>query len=305
ADVDGSHIRTLLLTFFYRQMPELIDRGYVYIGLPPLYKLKQGKQEMYLKDDAALNAYLLNSAVEGAELMPGAGVPPIRAEALERLLHLWQQAEDALPRLSLRCDSAVLGAMFEHAPLEEGAWHDAQALQAWGDALVAGLNAEGLGRARYGFTVQPSGEHGAVLLLTRSQHGLDHTWVMARGFFASAEFRPILELSRAAHGLIEAGASIRRGNANRVVQNLAQARAVLFEEAKKGRMIQRFKGLGEMNPEQLWETTVNPETRRLLQVRIEDAISADRVFAMLMGEAVEPRREFIESNALKVANLDI
>ncbi|EQD68747.1 DNA gyrase subunit B, partial [mine drainage metagenome] len=130
ADVDGSHIRTLLLTFFYRQMPELIDRGYVYIGLPPLYKLKQGKQEMYLKDDAALNAYLLNSAVEGAELMPGAGVPPIRAEALERLLHLWQQAEDALPRLSLRCDSAVLGAMFEHAPLEEGAWHDAQALQA-------------------------------------------------------------------------------------------------------------------------------------------------------------------------------
>ena len=305
ADVDGSHIRTLLLTFFYRQMPELIDRGYVYIGLPPLYKLKQGKQEMYLKDDAALNAYLLNSAIEGAELVPGEGAPPIRAEALERLLRLWQQAEDALPRLSMRCDNAVLGAMFEHAPLDEGVWHDTHALQEWADALVAGLNAEGLGRARYSFTVQPGGEHGAVLLLTRSQHGLDHTWPMARGFFASAEFRPILELSRAAHDLIEAGASIRRGSANRAVQNLAQARAVLFEEAKKGRMIQRFKGLGEMNPEQLWETTVNPETRRLLQVRIEDAISADRVFAMLMGEAVEPRREFIESNALKVANLDI
>ncbi|EQD74102.1 gyrase subunit B [mine drainage metagenome] len=124
--------------------------------------------------------------------------------------------------------------MFEHAPLEEGAWHDAQALQVWGDALVAGLNAEGLGRARYGFTVQPSGEHGAVLLLTRSQHGLDHTWVMARGFFASAEFRPILELSRAAHGLIEAGASIRRGNASRVCRTLHKRARFCSKKPKRG-----------------------------------------------------------------------
>ncbi len=304
ADVDGSHIRTLLLTFFYRQMPELIERGHVYIGLPPLYRLKQGKQELYLKDDAALNTYLLASAVEGAELMPAAGAPPIRGEALERLLRQWQQAEDALSRLSVRCDMKVLEALFEHPPFDETLWQNDAALQHWADALVAGLNGEGLGRARYSLAVQP-GEHGPTLLLTRSQHGLAHTWSLGRGLFTSGEFRPILDLSRAAHGLIEPGASIRRGGATAAVRSLREARAFLFEEARKGRQIQRFKGLGEMNPEQLWETTVNPETRRLLQVRVEDAIDADRVFAMLMGEAVEPRREFIESNALKVANLDV
>ena len=306
ADVDGSHIRTLLLTFFYRQMPELIERGYVYIGLPPLYKLKQGKQELYLKDDGALNAYLLNNAVEGAELVPAASAPPIRAEALGQLLRLWQHAEDALPRLNTRCDSAVLAAMFEHAPLEDDVWHDPAALTVWAERLLAPLNAEGLGRARYGARVIADGEHGTTLQLQRSQHGLEHAWSLTRGFFASVEYRPLLELSRAVHGLIEAGASVRRGGGGaRPVRNFGEARAFLFEEAKKGRLIQRFKGLGEMNPEQLWETTVNPETRRLLQVRIEDAIGADRIFAMLMGEAVEPRREFIESNALKVANLDI
>ena len=305
ADVDGSHIRTLLLTFFYRQMPELIERGHVYIGLPPLYKLKQGKQELYLKDDPALNAYLLANAVEGAELVPAANAPPIRGEALERLLRLWQAAEEALPRLAVRCDSAVLAAMFEHVPLEESLWHDREALGHWASTLLQPLNAGGLGRARYSAEIVVEGEHGPVLRITRNQHGMEHIWTLTRGLAASGEFRPLLELSRVAHGLVEAGASIRRGGSGRSVRTLGEARGFLFDEAKKGRQIQRFKGLGEMNPEQLWETTVNPETRRLLQVRIDDAIGADRIFAMLMGEAVEPRREFIESNALKVANLDV
>ncbi len=304
ADVDGSHIRTLLLTFFYRQMPELIARGYIYIGLPPLYRLKQGKQELYLKDDAALNAYLIANAVEAAELQPGPAAPPIRAEALERLLRLWQQAEDAVPRLSVRCDSAMLEALFEYAPLEDTMWSDPAALIAWCAGLERLLNGEGLGRPRYRLQVV-GGEHGNVLQLTRSQHGLLHHWTLGRGLFASSEFRPLLELARLCHGLIEDEATVRRGSAQQTVRSVREARAFLFEEAKKGRQIQRFKGLGEMNPEQLWDTTVNPETRRLLQVRIEDAIDADRVFAMLMGEAVEPRREFIESNALQVANLDI
>ncbi|MER3546165.1 MAG: DNA gyrase subunit B, partial [Rhodanobacteraceae bacterium] len=145
----------------------------------------------------------------------------------------------------------------------------------------------------------------AALLVTRNQHGSEHTWILPQPFFAGQEYRPLLEISRALHGLIRPGAQIRRGGASHPIADFTQAREWLFEEAKKGRNIQRFKGLGEMNPEQLWETTVNPETRRLLQVRIEDAVAADQIFATLMGDVVEPRRDFIETNALKVANLDI
>jgi DNA gyrase subunit B len=306
ADVDGSHIRTLLLTFFYRQMPELIERGHVYIGLPPLYKLKQGKQELYLKDDAALNAYLISSAVDGAALEYTPHAPAITGEALEKLLRDYQAALDQVERLGHRFDANMLSAMLEHPPLEAGLWADAAAMQGWLDALAGRLAASGLGKPRYRLALRPANEQQpAAVEVVREQHGLSHTWLLPQPFFASAEFRPILAISQQLAGLIQPEAVVRRGNASRGVASFAEARGWLLEEAKKGRSIQRFKGLGEMNPEQLWETTVNPETRRMLQVGIEDAIAADQMFSMLMGEAVEPRRDFIEANALKVANLDI
>lgn len=307
ADVDGSHIRTLLLTFFYRQMPELIERGHVYIGLPPLYKLKQGKQELYIKDDAALNTYLISSAVDHAELEYSPQAPVIRGEALEKLLRDYQIALDQIARLSHRHDSAVLLAMLELPPFEAAWWQQPEALEAWLAQLQAGLAASGLGKPRYRLSLRPAQAEGqaAAIEVVRDQHGLSHIKLFPQSFFASGEFRPILTASQQLHGLIQQEAVIRRGNASRGVVNFAEVSRWLLEEAKKGRSIQRFKGLGEMNPEQLWETTVNPETRRMLQVGIEDAVAADQMFSMLMGEEVEPRRDFIETNALKVANLDI
>jgi len=306
ADVDGSHIRTLLLTFFYRQMPELIERGHVYIGLPPLYKLKQGKQELYLKDDAALNAYLISSAVDGAALEYAPHAPAITGEALEKLLRDYQTALDQIERLGHRFDANVLSAMLEHPPMEPLLWADHAAMQGWLDTLANRLAASGLGKPRYRLALRPAHEQQpAAIEVVREQHGLSHTWLLPQPFFGSTEFRPILAISQQLAGLMQPEAVARRGNASRGVTTFAEARSWLLDEAKKGRSIQRFKGLGEMNPEQLWETTVNPETRRMLQVGIEDAIAADQMFSMLMGEAVEPRRDFIEANALKVANLDI
>ncbi|MEO8672271.1 MAG: DNA topoisomerase (ATP-hydrolyzing) subunit B [Tahibacter sp.] len=306
ADVDGSHIRTLLLTFFYRQMPELIDRGYIYIGLPPLYKLKQGKQELYLKDDAALNQYLISNAVDGAELRTSSAAPPIAGVALERLLADFQVALDQIQRLSHRCDPLVLDAMLELPP-PEGDWSSSSAiLTEWLASLSNRLNGTSPGRARYGLDTQLATiDHPAALVIDRQQHGLTSRQVLPATFLAGSEFKPILDVARQLAGLLQPGAEIRRGNSAHPIQRFADARRWLMDEAKKGRTIQRFKGLGEMNPEQLWETTVNPETRRLLQVSVEDAVAADQIFSTLMGDVVEPRRAFIESNALRVSNLDV
>lgn len=306
ADVDGSHIRTLLLTFFYRQMPELIERGYVYIGLPPLYKLKQGKTELYLKDDGALNQYLIGNAVDQAELRYSTEAPPIVGVALEKLLAEYQAALDQIERLSHRCDANLLTAMLELPPLDEAVWSDEAATAKWLSRIASKLNNVGLGRAQYRLRVQlATAEHPAALVVERDQHGLTHTQILPASFIASPEMRPILDVARHLADLVQAGAEVRRGNASAPVDSFARARSWLMDEAKKGRTIQRFKGLGEMNPDQLWETTVNPETRRLLQVSIEDAVAADQIFSTLMGDVVEPRREFIEANALRVANLDV
>ncbi|NCT71768.1 MAG: DNA topoisomerase (ATP-hydrolyzing) subunit B [Xanthomonadaceae bacterium] len=306
ADVDGSHIRTLLLTFFYRQMPELIERGHVYIGLPPLYKLKQGKQELYLKDDAALNVYLANNAVEGASLIPADGEPPISGEALEKLLLVFTTAHDVIARNAHRYDPVLLESLIDFTPLD--AEHLQQNIDERHelDALEAKLNRGSLGSARYALTLQPATEQRpAALLVTRRHMGEELVQVLSLSAFESGELRPLREAASLLHGLVREGAQVVRGNKAQSVATFADAQAWLLEEAKKGRSIQRFKGLGEMNPEQLWDTTVNPDTRRLLQVRIEDAVAADQIFSTLMGDVVEPRREFIEDNALKVSNLDI
>ena len=306
ADVDGSHIRTLLLTFFYRQMPELIERGHVYIGLPPLYKLKQGKQELYLKDDSALNAYLISHAVEGAELICGEGQPAVSAAALEQLLGLYGGAQDAIRRLSHRHDPAILEALLELPPPATHLFADGADAAAWIDALQNKLARAGLGKPRYRISLQRAeGEQPAALRVSRQHHGLSSEQLWPQAMFEAAELRPVIEAARQLHDLLSAGATISRGSRSQAVSRFADVHHWLFEEAKRGRTIQRFKGLGEMNPEQLWETTVNPETRRLLRVRIEDAVAADEIFSTLMGDVVEPRRDFIEDNALKVANLDV
>ena len=304
ADVDGSHIRTLLLTFFYRQMPELIERGHIYIGLPPLYKIKQGKNELYLKDDAALDAYLAANAVEGAQLLPALGEPAIEGAALESLLLAFANARGAIARNAHRFDPIVLESLIDFTPLDAAslAGHADKAHEL--ETLAVKLNRTGLGRPRY--ALRPANEtRNAALLITRRHMGEELVQVLPLSIFEHGELKPLREAAAVLHGLIREGAQIVRGNKAQPVASFAEAQAWLLEEAKKGRQIQRFKGLGEMNPEQLWDTTVNPETRRLLQVRIEDAVAADAIFSTLMGDVVEPRREFIEDNALKVANLDV
>jgi DNA gyrase subunit B len=306
ADVDGSHIRTLLLTFFYRQMPELIERGHIYIGLPPLYKIKQGKNELYLKDEAALNAYLAGNAVEGASLVPAEGEPPIEGAQLEKLLLAYAGAREAIARNTHRYDPQVLEALIDFTPLDAASLAENTDERHELDALEQRLNRAGLGRPRFRVALQPATEqHPPALLVTRSHMGEDTTQILPVSLFEHGELKPLREAAAQLHGLVREGARILRGNREQPVASFAQAQAWLLDEAKKGRQIQRFKGLGEMNPEQLWETTVNPDTRRLLQVRIEDAVAADRIFSTLMGDVVEPRREFIEDNALKVANLDV
>jgi len=305
ADVDGSHIRTLLLTFFYRQMPELIERGHIYIGLPPLYKVKQGKNEIYLKDAAALDAYLASSAVEGAALIPAAGEPPVEGVHLEKLLLAYATARESIRRQAHRYDARVLETLIDRAPLDVLVAQPEQARATLAD-IEARLNQRGLGHARYLLALQAAGDDRPAALVIRRRHmGEETVQTIPLAAFDTGELRAMREAAVLLNDLIREGASIQRGNRTQAVRSFAEAYAWLMEEAKKGRQIQRFKGLGEMNPEQLWETTVNPETRRLLQVRIEDAVAADQIFSTLMGDVVEPRREFIEDNALKVANLDV
>jgi len=308
ADVDGSHIRTLLLTFFYRQMPELIERGHVYIGLPPLYKIKQGKNELYLKDDTALNAYLVNNAVEGAELVPGEGAPAIRGAVLEKLMLERVAAKEVIDRHAYRIDAAVLEAMLEMPPLDATLLAEAEGAAAgeWLATLAARLNGTGLGRANYRLRLQaPTDGHGGALVIEKMHHGLASVQTVPAQQLLHGELHLVTEVAAQLHGLLQAGASVARGGKAQPVSSFRQATEWLLEEARKGRTIQRFKGLGEMNPEQLWDTTVNPETRRLLKVRIEDAVAADQIFSTLMGDVVEPRRDFIEENALRVGNLDV
>jgi DNA gyrase subunit B len=306
ADVDGSHIRTLLLTFFYRQMPELIERGHIYIGLPPLYKIKQGKNETYLKDDAALNAYLVNNAIDGAELRTTEGAPPLLGAALEKLLLDVLAANEVIARHAYRVDRCVLEALLEAKPLAAEDFQDASQLAEWCSSLEAKLNNVGLGRPQYSIRIQLAQEgQGGALLIEKQHHGLSSIQTLAVNQLLHGELRQVNEIAAQLHGLLQAGATVSRGGKTQAVSSFRQAQDWLLEEAKKGRTIQRFKGLGEMNPEQLWDTTVNPETRRLLKVRIEDAVAADEIFSTLMGDVVEPRREFIEENALRVGNLDI
>jgi len=306
ADVDGSHIRTLLLTFFYRQMPVLIERGHIYIAQPPLYKLKRGKSESYVKDDVELNAILLEQAIEDAELHVQPGQPPITGGALHSLAKRWMEVAAILKRSSRRYDQRVLEQLI-YMPEVTPATHDQfDWLTQWGRTLETQLNAHDDASRRYRVRVLAAVDGGTPrLLVARTEHGTTSEKHIHREFFESAEYRRITELGKALSDLLHADAYVSKGEQRQDVSSFKQAIAWLLEQAKKGQVLLRYKGLGEMNPEQLWDTTINPETRRLIQVRIEDALAASDIFATLMGDQVEPRREFIERNALAVANLDI
>ena len=306
ADVDGSHIRTLLLTFFYRQMPELIEQGYIYIAQPPLYKLKKGKQERYVKDDVELNGYLLQLALDGTELHVNASAPAMSGAALETLARQYVLVMDSIQRLSRRYPSAVLEKMISMPKLEVAVLEDQHQAQAWFDRLTNSLDTEA-GKQQITIQVQEeAGETGNwVAHISRTQHGISTEKLLGRDFFESGEYAAIKTLGEQLDGLLEEGAWVQRGDRKQEISTFKQMMDWLMEESKRGQHIQRYKGLGEMNPAQLWETTLNSETRRLLQVQIEDAIAADEIFTTLMGDQVEPRREFIEDNALNAANLDI
>ncbi|MBK1647958.1 DNA topoisomerase (ATP-hydrolyzing) subunit B [Rhabdochromatium marinum] len=306
ADVDGAHIRTLLLTFFYRQMPELIDRGYIYIAQPPLYKVKRGKQEDYLLDDAELGTSLLRTALDNARLYLNAETPPMSAMGLEELAREFQVYRAIIARLSNRYDSLFLGELLNLPRFNEERWHDLSKRDQWITTLserLAAISGTAIGY-RVATVLAEDGTLNALELI-RLVHGIPETRIVPLEFFASADYLRIAELSEKLDGLIGQSARIERGEKSAEIDSFVSAYDWLLTEAKRGYHIQRYKGLGEMNPGQLWETTMDPECRRLLRVTIEDAVSADQIFTTLMGDQVEPRRDFIERNALEAGNIDI
>jgi DNA gyrase subunit B len=305
ADVDGSHIRTLLLTFFYRQMPALIERGHIYIAQPPLYKVKKGKQEQYVKDDIELNAMLLNTAIEGAALHVSADAPPLSGPGLETLARKYVEVQSIVRRSARRYDERFMDRLLYMPAVSVDSFDRIDWLKDWCRSLEARLNALDDVARRFRVEVQATAGGTHRIGLIRIEHGLTVEKHIQREFFDSAEYKRIAELGVTLSDLLGAGAFIHRGDERLDVVSFKQAITWLFEQAKKGQTIQRYKGLGEMNPDQLWDTTINPETRRLMHVRIEDAVAADDIFTTLMGDAVEPRREFIEKNALQVSNLDV
>ena len=306
ADVDGSHIRTLLLTFFYRQMPELIERGHIYIAQPPLYKVKRGKQESYVKDDSELNQLLLNSALENAGLHVNAAAPALSGSGLELLSRKYTEVQAIITRWSRRYDDRLLEQLIYMPEVTPANFDRADWLRGWAADLHQRLNALADGTRTYRVELRTASDgHATRVIVHKSEHGTPTYKYLPREFFESAEYQRIADLARTLAGLVGEGAFVTRGNERQEVGSFKEAMKWLFDQAKKGQSIQRYKGLGEMNPEQLWDTTINPETRRLLQVKIDDAVAADDIFTTLMGDQVEPRREFIEKNALTVMNLDI
>ncbi len=306
ADVDGSHIRTLLLTFFYRQMNELIERGHVYIAQPPLYKVKKGKQERYVKDDNELNQYLLQMALDNAQLYVSADSPPISGEALELLAKTYTAVLATVKRLSMRYHGDILEKMIYCPELTPELIADPDALENWCETLQNSLNSDDDLTTHYQIGVVRD-EAGEVthLKTTELRHSVPNHRELPIEFFRSGEYRSMAELGRQLEGLLAEDAYVKRGERRLETNSFKQALNWLLDEGKRGQQIQRYKGLGEMNPEQLWETTLDPEVRRLLQVKIEDVIASDDIFTTLMGDQVEPRRDFIERNAMSVSNIDI
>lgn len=296
ADVDGSHIRTLLLTFFYRQMPELIERGHVYIAQPPLYKIKHGKKERYVKDDHELKQYMLSIALDGAELFTGENKPPLVGETLEKIANEYILAEAVIERMSQAIDNHVMHALLRQPDVDLSS---KQAAEDSASRVAARVK-----------DIKIVAEYDEIheryrLKIMRMSHGNVLTSYLDNDFLESGDYVQIQKTAQVFEGLLSQGAYIQRGERKQTVAEFKLALEWLLEEAKKGLNVQRYKGLGEMNPSQLWETTMDPANRRLLRAQIEDSILTDEIFTTLMGDVVEPRRAFIEKNALRATNIDI
>ena len=309
ADVDGSHIRTLLLTFFFRQMPELVERGYIYIAQPPLYKLKKGKQEQYLKDNDALETYLISNAIDDLELHISAEAPAIRGEALANVIADYQTSQKSLSRLTIRYPASLLDSLLGLEAFKLDQNHEQAYVEQWSEQLRAAIES-------YQPSLRPEitleafdKEHVDGVTLTHYWprvtvyvHNLPHHYLLDTGLLASGEYKRLLQNSKSWFTLLEDGAYLQKGERKINVTTFHQVWQNILSDSRRGMMIQRYKGLGEMNADQLWETTMDPDNRNMLQVTIDDVIEADRMFSCLMGDDVEPRRAFIEANAL---NADI
>ena len=312
ADVDGSHIRTLLLTFFYRQMPELIERGYIYIAQPPLYKIKQGREERYLKDDVELDQYMLNLSMMQAALVPARDAEPITGDALAAIARKYVMADAVVERLSRLMDHDTLHELMDGLALNldsaDEAHASAEQLQA---ALLKNVHQISRSLAPAVEVTAHADESGEKwhLRIIRHLHGNQKVSIITQDFLKSSDYKVLSDVAQTLRGLVGEGAEVRRGEGDKVrsqpVGSFREAMRWLLADAEKGVSRQRYKGLGEMNAEQLWETTMDVNARRLLKVQIEDAIAADQIFTTLMGDNVEPRRVFIEENALGAQNIDV
>jgi DNA gyrase subunit B len=304
ADVDGSHIRTLLLTFFYRQLPEIVEKGYIYIAQPPLYKVKKGKQEHYVKDDVQLNEYLIQLALDKAQLFTDETVPPIQGQGLEKLAKEFTNVEAIINRLSRRYDDTFLEQFSYMEVLTDDIKQNQQKLMDWFAKMEQKLK-DSDNKAVFNITLDYKTSNEFSVVVTKKLHGTIKTFVLPSTFFNGKDYHQIAQYANHVADMFNKGSFMQMGERQQFVGSFKEAFEWMMKEIKKGQHIQRYKGLGEMNPEQLWETTLDSNNRRLLQVRIEDVIAADEIFTTLMGDVVEPRRDFIVKNALDVTNLDV
>jgi DNA gyrase subunit B len=306
ADVDGAHIKTLLLTFFFRHMPQLIERGHIIIAQPPLYKMKRGKVERYIKDEAEKTSVLLEVALENARLMPTQDGVAIEGEALEQHAAAYYRNMQQIKRLERVYPTEVLESMMYLPRLEPDTLGDRQIVSDWVERMGQTLQLENTVRSQYQFYVTEDPErHLFYPTVSITNHGVARNHVFTRDYFQSHDYEAFTRFGALTQDLVKADGSVHRGDRSENVSSLKAALEWLQGEALRGQSLQRYKGLGEMNPEQLWETTMDPAKRSMLRVTIEDAIAADIMFNTLMGDAVEPRKDFIVNNALKVANLDV
>ncbi len=304
ADVDGSHIRTLLLTFFYRQLPEIVEKGYIYIAQPPLYKVKKGKQEHYVKDDVQLNEYLIQLALDKAQLFTDETALPIQGQGLEKLAKEYTGVVSVINRLSRRYDDVFLEQFSYMEVITDEIKQDQQKLAAWFGKLQQQLE-ESETKALFNIELEYKSNNDFTAVINKRLHGITKTFVLPSSFFNGKDYQKIAQYAQDTLGMFNEGSYMQMGERTYPVTSFKQAFEWMMKEIKNGQHIQRYKGLGEMNPEQLWETTLDSNNRRLLQVRIEDVIAADEIFTTLMGDVVEPRRDFIVKNALDVTNLDV
>lgn len=305
ADVDGAHIRTLLLTFFYRQMPEIIERGHIFIAQPPLYKVQKGNQEQYLKDEESMYRYQISIAIKNARLYINANTSPLSGDILKQLIFEYYLVQKIIVRMERQLPKILLNCLIYHPVLDDRDWNCYKSVEIWMELLIRSLNNHEEYGSNYSFFIEYNCKCKCFEPMLRVRtYGIDIDYLLSIDFMKSQEYQKLVSFGIKMNELCFMDAYIEYGTFRKKINSFDQAMEWLMQESRKGLVIQRYKGLGEMNPEQLWETTMNPKNRCMLQVKVKDAIEADHLFTTLMGDVVEPRRAFIEENALKATNVD-